>query len=623
MIPISIIISMHNAQAFITASIESLRRQSLTSFECLIVDDFSEDNSVETATAARAGDSRFYIVKSPILSGIGSCWNLGLLHSSGEFVQFMNPGDILAPDALETRLKILAAHSWPGVAGVRSLCEPVLRGCQTRKTVSSDQRSPSREVNPISPPPCAVLLRRKSITELCGFNEFAKSSQTFPLFLDKLSYNDLRLIKNDSVDCFCELVREDPPIPSREEALGKSELTALSRLCQLGSCSIGGALPKLAQGAPIDMASDGSEVDLLFFPQNRYHVVTILAMREELARRGITFAVIDIQNVFKDEGARQLILSSHLPMASVPELVFGAYTPKAVAVFNDWDLRITRKIAVSAKRAGIPGIAIVEGIQDYKDVDTGTPDRKPYQTCEYVITPCKFDLKYFDRKKQHVYEGSIPRIHGLAAQAPNIPYNPDGPVVINANFSYNDKINAVRDMWVKEAVSACQELGRPYAISKHPFDQASYSGYNVTKKSMYDAIWEGSAFVSRFGSGIIEAIAMNRPPIYFNPHNEKVDKFKNPMGAFYIANNRDELKKALIASTANTAALRQNWDDYLEMHAGYVRANPGFTLNRVVDALEDIINSVQSVSMRQRRRFAEELGNCFKKSGTLNHIKKL
>ncbi len=364
-------------------------------------------------------------------------------------------------------------------------------------------------------------------------------------------------------------------------------------------------------------------IDIAFIPHKDYHTATVQLLQPYLEEKGLSFVVADCSAIYRDEGVRSVLAKADIPHVSLAQLCFGDFSPKAVVVFNDWDKAITYPAMLAAKKAGIVAMGIVEGVQDYNDADTGRV-RNTYRTCDHVITPCAFDMKYFQGTKQKIYEGGIPRISKLATEAKCYPFSFDDPIVINSNFSYN-VLTDKRDDWVKAAVDACNELNIKYTISQHPADKGDFSAYNVTSETMYDAIWHGSIFISRFGSGIIEAIAMNRPVIYFNPHGEKVDKFKNPMGAYYIANSKEELKKKILQTKENIETLRKHWPSFLALHAGYSAHVPDQAIQRVADALEDSLTTHPLPSQKERRKFGEYLAASFQRSDTVifKNIKQL
>lgn len=353
-------------------------------------------------------------------------------------------------------------------------------------------------------------------------------------------------------------------------------------------------------------------IDIIFIPHKDYHTETIKDMENTLKNYGISYVIADCSALFGDEGVRAVLQKYDMPHVSFAQISMGDFAPRCVIVFNDWEETCTKPAIKAAKKAGIIGLGIVEGIQDYNDDDTGK-DRNAYGTCTHVITPCSYDMKYFVNRKQQVFEGSIPRIVRLADEAIYHPYSIEAPIIINSNFSYGVLADK-RDSWIADAVRACEELGREYAISQHPRDSCHFIDYVVTKKSMYEAIWEGSLFISRFSSGIIESLAMGRPVIYFNPHHEKVDKFKDPMGAYYIAESREELKSIILKTFENLEQLKKNWPTFLERHAGYSSGEPQKAIERVCGIIRNILQNTEFPAWKDRKKFGEYLAAHFHKS---------
>ena len=344
-------------------------------------------------------------------------------------------------------------------------------------------------------------------------------------------------------------------------------------------------------------------IDIIFIPHKDYHVKTIEVMYPKLCEYGLNCVIADCSALYRDEGVRSALQCADIPRVSMPVAVFGDYAPKAIVVFNDWDTTVTRPAILAAQQAGILDIAIVEGVQDYDDCDTGRI-RNPYKTAHNIILPCEFDKKYFANSSCKTVVGGIPRIIELWKIRVEHPYNPASPIVINANFTYN-VLTDKRDDWVRSAVDACKKLGFEYVISRHPAEKGDFSEYNVTDDSMYNAIWNGSLFISRFGSGIIESIAMGRPVVYYNPHNEQVDKFKYPDGAYYIANTQNELMQSILDTYATRENLEKNWDRFLTLHAGFNPENPDSAVQGVVNGLIEMLQSFSVPDEIQRKKFGK------------------
>lgn len=339
------------------------------------------------------------------------------------------------------------------------------------------------------------------------------------------------------------------------------------------------------------------EVDVIFLPHKDYHVWSIAGLAPALEEAGVSYACVDLSYVYRDERARGKLEELGMPRVSYNTFLLGEFRPKMIVCMNDWD-PITRRLVECGKALGIPTVGIVEGIQDYRDVDTGRL-RAPYQIVDHVILPGAFDARYFDATTS-VHVAGVPRIDDLLEEAPRpLPERPR--VVINSNFTYGVLTDA-RDEWVRTAVAACQAIGVDYVISRHPADEGDFSDYELGEESMYDLLRGGSAFISRFSSGILEALALGRPPVYYNPHGEKVDKFTEPGGAFPIATSQGELEAALRDVLDEPERFLAHADAYLELHCGVSRSNAGAAAEKTSRALLEIYEQASCPDEETRSR---------------------
>ncbi len=101
-----IVIPVRNGAESIIQTIDSLYRQTETAFHCIIVDDYSTDNTQAMANWATSTDLRFNVARlyrplgMAVASNIGKQIGAGILGSIPDGVMFLNSGDILAPNAL-------------------------------------------------------------------------------------------------------------------------------------------------------------------------------------------------------------------------------------------------------------------------------------------------------------------------------------------------------------------------------------------------------------------------------------------------------------------------------------------------------------------------------------------
>lgn len=94
---VSVIIPMYNAAQYIEETINSVVSQTYTSWECIVVDDGSVDNSAEIVQRMAENDDRIvYVYQNN--SGPSAARNNGLSLAKGEYIQFLDADDILLPD---------------------------------------------------------------------------------------------------------------------------------------------------------------------------------------------------------------------------------------------------------------------------------------------------------------------------------------------------------------------------------------------------------------------------------------------------------------------------------------------------------------------------------------------
>lgn len=110
---ISVIVTAHNEQPYIAEALRSVQAQSWTRFECIVIDDASTDDTLDTALQMVADDSRFRLIHLEANVGLSRARNTGLSEASGEFVCFLDGDDFLYSRALESRLEVLKGTSDP------------------------------------------------------------------------------------------------------------------------------------------------------------------------------------------------------------------------------------------------------------------------------------------------------------------------------------------------------------------------------------------------------------------------------------------------------------------------------------------------------------------------------
>ena len=105
---ISIVTPVYNAYRYLTNMITSVNSQGFSSYEWLICDDGSTDDSLELLKRAAANNPRIHIFTQEN-SGVAVARNTCLKHVSGKYLMFLDSDDALAENALHTLYDQMAA----------------------------------------------------------------------------------------------------------------------------------------------------------------------------------------------------------------------------------------------------------------------------------------------------------------------------------------------------------------------------------------------------------------------------------------------------------------------------------------------------------------------------------
>lgn len=107
---VSVVMPVHNAAAFLAATVASVQAQSFADWELIAVEDGSTDGSARILAALAAADARIRPLASGGNQGAGPARNLGMQAGRGRFVAFLDADDLWHPEKLALHLGWLARH---------------------------------------------------------------------------------------------------------------------------------------------------------------------------------------------------------------------------------------------------------------------------------------------------------------------------------------------------------------------------------------------------------------------------------------------------------------------------------------------------------------------------------
>lgn len=709
---VTLVVPCYNAEQYLPATLESIRRQTYAHFECILIDDFSTDGTSTIARKITQSDKRFRFYQHRANGGLAASRNSGIRLARGEFVAFLDADDLLAPKSLANRAAALTRFRDSDlIAGSYDFSE----------TISDDFRGTIKEA-PVTGRAEFVdflstkgdcpfnanqpMLKRAVLVRMGGFPEeypqaedwrlwskmmragyvfistptigsgyrqttgsmirrnpllhversrgnFFRSHNAFgsdtspvevayedlyqggPLFekewgqyyaqqqfmprvfnfigielgrLDeagerasepKLQELLLRLIP-DFYTCvagytarnlstwlengfkrFYGVTSLDTMVSSRFHLAANSLLGCLFANVEWHEV---GRTHRLLPSRRVQLRSS-CVVDVVFFPHKKYHTFSFKLLIPRLRAAGLSFLFVDISVPYRNEAAYDPALKEHF--ITYNEFVLSRVIPRSIVCMNDWDT-VVKPVIKYANSCNIPTVGIVEGVQDFHDMDTGRR-RNPYHEVANVFLPGDFDRKYFQDTGQTLWVTGVQRLDGLAKYAKVRASTKRGPrrkVVANVNFSYGVMTDR-RLKWLADIQTACDRNNFELIVSQHPQDEGDLSAYNVSKVPLYDLLSKCDIFVSRFSGAILESLVIGCPVVYYNGHNELVDKFHDSLGAYHIANDVESLVGALAASVGDTPIL----GPFLKTHCDIDPTDNQTSIEKTTQALVKLVKA--------------------------------
>lgn len=116
MVPeVSLLLAVYNGASYLQEALQSVLHQTLTSFELVVVDDGSQDDTFRILRDCR--DPRLRILRNAANLGLARSLNRGLDEARGRYVARMDADDICHPRRLERQVRFLERHPHVGLCG--------------------------------------------------------------------------------------------------------------------------------------------------------------------------------------------------------------------------------------------------------------------------------------------------------------------------------------------------------------------------------------------------------------------------------------------------------------------------------------------------------------------------
>jgi glycosyltransferase involved in cell wall biosynthesis len=186
---VSIIVTCFNYGKYLNDALRSVIQQTFESWECIIVDDGSTDDSRDIAAAWIDKDRRFKYLYQDNL-GLSCARNAGLKQARGRYIQILDADDMLEADKLLRHVTIME-RSTDDTSVYSTYVKQAELGSETwNEHVSEETLRPRKDWTTslvweweryLSIPPHCFMHRRSNITAIGGFDVNLVTHEDFDL----------------------------------------------------------------------------------------------------------------------------------------------------------------------------------------------------------------------------------------------------------------------------------------------------------------------------------------------------------------------------------------------------------------------------------------------------------
>jgi glycosyltransferase involved in cell wall biosynthesis len=112
---ISVVLPVRNHRQFIEERVTTILQQTVTNWECIVVDGCSDDGTWEWLQQATGTDKRFSLIQRKP-NGIYDAWNFGIEQCKGKYIYIATSDDTMKPYCFERFLFFMQQHPECGMA---------------------------------------------------------------------------------------------------------------------------------------------------------------------------------------------------------------------------------------------------------------------------------------------------------------------------------------------------------------------------------------------------------------------------------------------------------------------------------------------------------------------------
>ncbi|MCP9762905.1 glycosyltransferase family 2 protein [Lacihabitans soyangensis] len=183
---VSVIICCFNEELHIGEAINSILNQTYQNFEIIIVDDNSNDKTIDIISQFLKVDNRIKLISHEKNEGSASSRNIGIKNSKYELIAILDADDICLPNRLEIQVKFLNQNPEIGIVGSSAFyrgsnkLDKIINMSSENDRIQSEKYLKCPFIN------STTVFRKCFFLNVGGYNPYYKRAQDYDLWLRML-----------------------------------------------------------------------------------------------------------------------------------------------------------------------------------------------------------------------------------------------------------------------------------------------------------------------------------------------------------------------------------------------------------------------------------------------------
>lgn len=183
----------YNAEKYINEAIESILKQTFKNFEFIIIDDCSNDDTLNLIKNYAHQDNRINLIQNKVNKGLTKSLNIGIEHAKGKYIARMDADDISHPERLKTQYNFLEKNEEIILVGTSGFTINENGDIIEERDVPLTHKEIEKVIMVVNPMiHSSVMFRKEKIRYIGGYNEDFKKVQDYELWFRSI-YNEYRM----------------------------------------------------------------------------------------------------------------------------------------------------------------------------------------------------------------------------------------------------------------------------------------------------------------------------------------------------------------------------------------------------------------------------------------------